>query len=767
MAFCAGFPHPAPLQAGEGPTQLEAEPPAESRKVLTLEDVVDAGGWRPKSGLSPSWLPDGSYTTLEEPALGKEGRDIVRHDPKSGTSTVLVRAADLIPPKASAPLPVESYAFTEDLSKVLIYTNSARVWRGNTRGDYWLLDRSSHEVRKLGGEEAEPSSLMFAEFSPDGSKVAYVRERNLYLQDTTTLEVRAVTKDGSETVVNGTFDWVYEEEFRLRRGFRWSPDSRWIAYWRLDDAGVPTYPLVNLTDGLYPQVTYYHYPKTGQTNPRCEVWLASAVAGDPQASALQLPIPGDARDHYIPAVDWSPKIEGAAAPHLIISQLNRQQNVLRFYNMPEPGAVLYPVLDDTDAAWIDLDYNYLWLEDGRFLWFSDRSGWKRVFVSTTAGEHSAVTPDGMDVIAMLDVVSAGGDGAMPELFFTASPDEPTRQYLYRVRLDGSGLQRVTPQGDTYRGTNNYSMSPDGTRALHTFSSLNCPPLSQWVALPSHEVIEVIEDNAGLKASIRALEQPEAEMFRVRVDEGVELDGWCMKPPGFDCSSKYPVLFYVYGEPAGQTVNDGWNSGMWHRYLAQEGYVIMSVDNRGTPAPRGRAWRKCVHGQVGILASADQAAAVKVLLAGRPYLDPERVGVWGVSGGGSMSLNAIFRYPELYRLAMAVSFISNQRYYDTIYQERYMGLPQDNPEGYIDGSPITHAHRLQGDLLLVYGTGDDNTHYQNCEALVDELIAHGKHFSMMAYPNRTHAMSEGRNTRLHYYQTLARFLIGNMPPGTQD
>ena len=753
----------SPAAPPETNEELKSEDePAEEKPTLTLDDVVDRGKWRPESALSPKWIEDGTYTTLESSELSEDGRDIVRHDPESGESSVIVRAADLIPPTTSSPLSIDAYSLSDDLSKVLIYTNTKRVWRANTRGDYWLLDRSSRELRQLGGGEARPSSLMFAEFSPDGSAVAYVRERNLYVQDTTTMELRAITSDGSDKVVNGTFDWVYEEEFRLRKGFRWSPDSQWLAYWRIDDTGVPLYPLVNLTDGLYPEVRHYHYPKTGQTNPICQVWVAQILSVDAVRPPKQVPIPGDARDHYVPAIDWSPIIEGATYPHLLISQLNREQNTLSFFNRPEPGAVLYPVLEDTDDAWIDLDYRYEWLKDGRFLWFSDRSGWKRVYVSTTAGQNAPVTPDGMDVIDMVEVIPAGQGAKSPLLYFTAAPDEPTRRYLYSIRIDGSDMKRVTPEGDTYKGTNRYSISPNGSRALHTFSSLNRLPLSQWVRLPSHEVIEVLEENTELAESFACLEHPDAEMFRVGIADGVELDGWCLKPPGFEAEKKYPVLFHVYGEPAGQLVNDRWSGGMWHRYLAQEGYVIMGVDNRGTPAPRGREWRKCVHGQIGILASADQAAAVKALLAERPYLDPERVGIWGVSGGGSMSLNAIFRYPDLYKLAMAVSFISNQRYYDTIYQERYMGLPENNPEGYIDGSPITYAHQLKGDLLLVYGTGDDNTHYQNCEALVDELVAHGKHFALMAYPNRTHSLSEGRNTRRHYYETLTRFLTEKMP-----
>ena len=332
--------------------------------------------------------------------------------------------------------------------------------------------------------------------------------------------------------------------------------------------------------------------------------------------------------------------------------------------------------------------------------------------------------------------------------------------------DGDRLmvERITPKD--LPGTHSYRLSPDGKWAFHTFSAFGRPPVVDLVRLPSHERVRVLAENKALREKVEALRRGEASFFRVEIEEGVRLDGWCIKPPAFDPSKRWPVLFYVYGEPAGSTVHDAWGGRyyLWYLLLAQRGYVVMSVDNRGTAVPRGRAWRKCIYRKVGILAPKDQAAAVRALLSDHPWMDPERIGIWGWSGGGSMSLNAIFRYPDLYRTAMAVAFVSNPRYYDTIYQERYMGLPEDNEEGYREGSPITHAAHLKGNLLLVYGTGDDNCHYQNCEALVDELVAQGKPFSLMAYPNRTHSLREGRNTQRHLYGLLTRYLEEHLPPG---
>ena len=367
------------------------------------------------------------------------------------------------------------------------------------------------------------------------------------------------------------------------------------------------------------------------------------------------------------------------------------------------------------------------------------------------------------------------------VYYIASPDNPTQRYLYRSALDGSGkVERVTPISQN--GSHKYQISPDSKWAFHTYSSFDTPPVIELVRLPEHKTIRTLADNSELWEKLSKLKKHPTEFFRIDIGAprfhggklapataGVLLDGWCMKPPDFDSEKQYPLFFYVYGEPAGQTVMDRWGEEkyLWHLMLAQRGYLVMSVDNRGTPAPRGRAWRKCIYRRIGILASADQAAATRAIIKSRPYIDPARIGIWGWSGGGSMSLNAIFRYPDLYHTAMAIAFISNQRFYDTIYQERYMSLPDDNEEGYKNGSPITYAHQLKGNLLIVHGTGDDNCHYQNCQALVNELIKHNKHFTMMSYPNRTHSIKEGENTRRHLYELLTRFLNENLPPSHES
>jgi len=353
------------------------------------------------------------------------------------------------------------------------------------------------------------------------------------------------------------------------------------------------------------------------------------------------------------------------------------------------------------------------------------------------------------------------------LYVTASPGAPTKRFVYRVPLDGKGKpERVGAAAQT--GVHRYDISPSAKWAFHSYSSLDTPPVTELVRLPSGDSVRGLAGNAALKSKVQALARKPVEFFRLPIGEGVEVDGWRMLPPNFDPGKKYPLLVYVYGEPAGQTVQDSWggNGYLWHLMLAQQGYIVASFDNRGTPAPRGRAWRKSIYRQIGILASADQAVATRAALAAWPYADPSRVGVWGWSGGGSMTLNAMFRYPDLYKTGVSVASVPVQRLYDTIYQERYMGLPQDNEEGYTNGSPITFAKNLKGHLLIVHGTGDDNVHYQGFEMLVNELVATGRVFSMMSYPNRSHGISEGRGTTMHLYSLFTRYLNEHLPVGGQ-
>jgi len=718
-----------------------------------LRRIFEAEDYKAKSLGPVRWLDDGrSYAVREESAAGKELSDIVSYETASGRRRVVAAATQLVPPGAAAPLKVEDFSFSPDGARILIFTESKKVWRQNTRGDYWIYDPGKSTLRKL-DTAAPASSLMFAKFSPDGTRVAYVRGNDLYVEDLGNGEVRALTRDGSATLINGTSDWVDEEELALRDAFRWSPDGRRIAFWQFDTAGVEIFTLVNDTDSLYPVLTRFPYPKAGTRNSAVRIGVVDAAS----AATIWMQLPGNPRETYIPRMDW---VDNGT---LALQELNRLQNrddlVLANARTGEARAVFR----DESKTWVDFQDRVRWIAGNReFLWESEKDGWRHVYrIARNGSGEKLITRFEGDVLKVVGVDERGGGW----LYFAASPGSAIEEYLYRAKLDGSGaVERVTPPGQP--GTHTYELSPDGQWAVHTYSRFDDPPTVGLVSLPAYHAARTLVDNSALKAKAADLLAAPAEFCQIAIGGGVTLDGWIVKPPRFDASRRYPLLVYVYGEPAGLTVRDAWggNRGLFHRALAEQGYLVASFDNRGTPAPKGAAWRKVVYGAVGDLSSKEQAAAVRALAAERPYVDSARVGIWGWSGGGSSTLNAMFRFPDVFRVGVAVAPVPDQTLYDSIYQERYMGLPQDNAEGYRLGSPITFADGLAGKLLLVHGSGDDNVHYQGTERLVNRLVELGKPFDLMVYPNRTHAISEGKGTSFHLHCLIARYLLTNLPPG---
>jgi len=717
--------------------------------ALTVQRIFASPEFCAQGFRGARWRPGmDAYTRLERSASNQDWSDLVQYDAESGRRTVVLPATRLVPRGETSPIEVEDYTWSPDGKRLLIYTNSERVWRENTRGDYWLVNLDGGLPRKLGGAGAKPSTLMFATFSPDGGRVAYVRENNLYVEDLATGRVTALTRDGSRTIINGTFDWVNEEEFGLRDGFRWAPDGKRIAYWQLDASGERDFLLINDTDSLYSYTIPVQYPKAGTTNAAVRVGVVSASGGPTKWIAT----PGDPRNHYIARMQWA-----ASSNEIVFQHLNRLQNTLTVFLGNATTGAVRPVLVERDSTWVDVVNDLRWIDGGKsFTWRSERDGWRHRYVVSRDGKSVRdVTPGDFD---LGESGVLGVDEQSDEVFFSASPDNPTQQYLYRIAMSGrTPMQRVTPANEP--GTHGYDISPSGRFAFHTYSRFGVPPTIELVRLPGHEVVRTLVDNASLKARLANVPRGPAEFFRIDGGSGYPLDGWMIKPPAFDSTRRYPVLFYVYGEPASQTVRDAWmgSNYMWYLMLAQRGYIVASIDNSGTPAPRGRFFRKRIYGQVGVLSSKEQATAARNLARTRSYMDSTRYGVWGWSGGGSMTLNLMFRSPELYSTGMAVAPVADQRYYDTIYQERYMGLPQQNAEGYRMGSPITFAPNLRGNLLVVHGSGDDNVHFQNTESLVNVLVAANRPFTMMDYPNRTHCICEGQGTTVHLFELLTRYL----------
>ncbi len=695
------------------------------------------------------WLDDGAaYTALEKSQDVPGGQDLVRYVTTSGKRGVLISAKKLVPAGQQKELTIEGYQLSKDKQRLLVFTNSKPVWRQHTRGDYWLLDLSTNTLKKLGGD-GEPSTMQFAKFSPDGKSVAFVRSNNLFVQNLGSDRIRQLTRDGSHTVINGTSDWVYEEELDLRDAFRWSPDGKHIAFWHFDSSGIGEYPLVDYTDSIYPTIRMIPYPKAGTTNSAVSIGVINVRSG----KSKWMSVPGDPRNNYIARVEWA-----GNSNELVIEQLNRLQNTADLLIADASTGATRIIFRDQDKAWVDV--NEILPFGQSFIWLSERDGWRHAYLINRDGsEAQLLTPGSFDVIRI-----DGLSEARRVLYFTASPENATQAYLYRTVIGDSaasaGSVRITPANEP--GYHSYVVSPNGQWALHGFSRFDDPWRFELVGLADSRSIQTFADNSRLREKVKPLLANKSEFFQVDIGNGVSLDGWLIRPSTFDPTRKYPVLVNVYGEPAGQTVIDSWGGSLFHRALAQEGYVVVSFDNRGTPAPKGRDWRKIVYGSIGPLAAEEQTLAIQKLCAARAYLDADRIAVWGWSGGGTDTLNLMFRSPDTYKVGMAVAPVPDQRLYDTIYQERYMGLPQDNPEGYRRGSAINFAVRLKGHLLLVHGTGDDNVHFQGSQMLINKLIECGKQFAFMEYPNRTHGIYEGEGTTIHLYTLLSNYLEENLP-----
>lgn len=722
-------------------------------ELLTF-DRISSGEFRQERERDIQWDKDGEgYTTIEKSNTIKGADELVHYTSSGQKRSVSLGADNLQIDNGS--LSIERFSYSQDRSKVLVFTNSSRVWRTNTKGDYWVYDFNSKSLKQL-GSALESSSLMFAKLSSDNKYAFYVYKFNIYKEDLSTNEITQLTTDGNGDIINGTFDWVYEEEFGKRDGFSLDPSNKYLAFWQLDASNTGTFYMINNTDSIYSQPIPIQYPKVGEEPSAAKIGIIDLGSEE----LIWVPVEGGERENYIPGMQW------VNDDLLLIQQLNRHQNHLTIWSYSPSSKSLKKVYTETEDTWVDIDYPDIsangWgnndlkiVDNGKaFLRLTENDAWRHIYkVNIDDGSKTLLTPFDYDVASMHATTAQS-------VYYIASPTNSTQRYLYNVDLKGKGKdKRITP--NDLSGINGYNIAPNAKYAVHTYESASEVRTVRFIDLPGHRLLNTLVDNVSYRDKLNSLKLPEVKFSQITTEEGITLDVKMILPIGFDKTKKYPVLFHVYGEPWGQTATDT-QIGPFDIFMAQKGYVIIDMDNRGTPCLKGSAWRKSIYRKVGVVNTRDQALAAKELLK-LDYLDAERTAVWGWSGGGTSTLNLLFRYPDIYGTGVAVAAVSSQLIYDNIYQERYMGLPQENMEDFVEGSPITYAKNLQGNLLIVHGTADDNVHYQSAELLINELIKENKQFDMMAYPNRSHGIYEGVNTRRHLNILISSYIIDKTPP----
>lgn len=668
---------------------------------------------------------------------------------------------------------IESFTFSKSKNKILLFTKSVKVWRYNTRGDYWVYDFKKDEIQKL-GRNMSGSSLMFAKFSPNENFVAYVSKEenenevrnsstsaNIFLENLESRTIKKLTSsDGTKKLINGTFDWVYEEEFSCRDGFIFNEDGSKIAFWQIDANQVRDFYMINNTDSIYSYKIPVEYPKVGEDLSPARIGVISLI--DEQTTWMK--IPGEANKFYLPRMTWVPQENS-----LMIQQLNRKQNHSKIYIGDASSGEVELLTEERDEAWVDLrsswpyqvQAGWKFINEGKeFLYTTEKDGWSHIYrFDINKKTEYLVTNGEYDVIKPLAY-----DEKNDDVYFIASPEDPTERYLYKTSIKGDGdLIRVTPR--ILEGSHNYQISTKSKYAFHSFSNYFTKPMQAVVSLPEHEFINKDQDMVRRYDPNMKKNHP-LEFFEITTVDNVTMEGWIVKPKNFDKKKKYPVLFYFYSEPAGQTgVNrhGAGTNGLYDGDLGEDGYVYVTFDGRGTPSPKGRAWRKAIYRNIGRINVRDMAMGAKAVFDKYEFIDTSRVAVHGWSGGGTATLNCLFQYPEIFHTGIAVAAVANQLTYDNIYQERYMGDPKESYQDYVDGSPIKYAKNFKGNLLYIHGTGDDNVHYQNAEMLANELIKHKKVFYMLSYPNRSHGIRED-GAYPHVRLMFTDFLKKNCPPG---
>ena len=743
---------------------------------LTLETIHASGELSPESFRGGRWTEEGPVITYVESADTSDATHLIRYNLETDSRERLIDGTNLYAEDVDRLIQIEDYEYSNDGSSVLLYTDSQRVWRYNTKGIYYVYDLDTQTLTPVA--DRDDGYQMFAKFNPSATKVAFVRNRNLFVKDLETGTETALTTDGAEgTIINGTFDWVYEEEFRIRDGFRWSPDGEHIAFFKLDESDTREFALTDYTT-RYPDYKRFRYPKAGEVNAEIKIGVVTMTAVDTSRSGQDAAIqyfdtktwdPGLSQEEeatdpheYLARMGWTPEIDGRH--HVWMFRMNRGQNQLDvMYGNPDNGTV-QTVVEENLESYIDIEDGKLqYLDDGEhFVYLSERTGYNHIHLYENDGTYvGPVTEGDWEVTAF-----HGIDEEKLLATFTATRDTSIERHLYQVGVS-MGTHEAAMQPEKISdapGWHSADVSNDMAYYIDRHSTSTQPPTWTLRRIDGTAVTE-LESNEPLQAKLAEMNLPAPEFTSMPAADGTPLNAYVVKPTDFTPSREYPVLLYVYGGPGAQTVTDRWGGSrmLWHQYLAETSdVVVVSVDNRGTGG-RGKAFQDVPYLQLGQPESADQIAAAKSL-ADSSWVDEERIGIWGWSYGGYMTLMSMLTGdgPEVFSAGLSVAPVTDWRLYDTIYTERYMSTPQQNEDGYTQGAPLTFADQLRPEqsLILVHGDYDDNVHFQNSVQMIQELQAAGKQFSFMMYPKRTHGIYGG-NTRLHLFTKLTHFVEDNL------
>ena len=699
-------------------------------KMIQLEDI-----WASRT-FSPEWvwginsMNDGiHYSSLN---YGDKNVYITEYSYETGDSiSTIVDSKDL------DGISFSDYSFSEDEKKVLLPTETESIYRYSSRSNYYVYDRETKTAQEL-----SEGKQRLAQFSPDASKVAFVKENNIFIKDITNNTELQVTFDGEiNKIINGATDWVYEEEFAFDNGMQWNTSGNKIAYYRFNEEKVPEFSMDLFTD-LYPSQSQFKYPKAGETNSTVELFIYDLNSKKTTKANINVE-----EEFYIPRIKWT-----LDENILSVQRMNRHQNQLDFILVDAKDGSSQTIFTENDAAYIDVTDNLTFLNDGKyFIWTSEKSGYNHIYLYNLKGKQvRQITKGNYDVTDFYGI-----DESNNTVYFASSERSPMHRDVYAVQLNGKNKKTLTNK----IGTNSATFSTNYKYFINQYSNANSPYYFSLFDAKGNEV-RMLKDNSNLNNSLAEYALSQKEFFNFKTTEGIDLNGWMMKPHNFDETKQYPVFMYLYGGPGSQQVTDSWGGSnfLWYQMLTQQGYIVACVDNRGTGA-RGSEFKKCTYQQLGKLETEDQIEANRYL-ANLPYVDGSRIGIFGWSYGGYMSSLCLLKGADEFKMAIAVAPVTNWRYYDTIYTERYMRTPQENASGYDDNSPINHVEKLKGKYLLVHGSADDNVHYQNTMEMTNALVNANKQFDLFIYPNKNHGIYGGY-TRLHLFTKMTNFIKENL------